>query len=64
MCRMVKHPLAAKRGTLQSQLKLSDIQSVYQWNGISDVVVDFFIRFVSTNLFISDCLSQQFVCTH
>ena len=48
MCRMVKHPLTPKRGTLQSELKLSDIQSAYPWNGISDAVVDFFIRFVST----------------
>lgn len=41
---VVKHPLTMKRGVVQSQLRISDIQSVYPWNGVSDAIIDFYIR--------------------
>ena len=31
---------------MQSQLRLSDIHSVYPWNGVSDAAIDFYIRSV------------------
>ena len=41
---VVKNPLTAKRGVLQSNLRITDVQSLYPWNGISDAAVDFYIR--------------------
>lgn len=41
---VLKHPLAVKRGVIQSQLRISDLQSAFPWNGVSDALMDFYIR--------------------
>ena len=55
---VVKNPLTAKRGVLQSNLRITDMQSLYPWNGISDAVVDFYIRSasVSCTCIMAECL--------
>ena len=55
---VVKNPLTAKRGVLQSNLRITDMQSLYPWNGISDAVVDFYIRSasVSCTCIMPECL--------
>lgn len=46
LCSVIKHPQTVKRGVLQSQLRISDVYSIYPWNGISDAAIDFYIRSV------------------
>ena len=52
----IRHPPTVRRGMQQSQLTIRDIQSIYPWNGISDGVVDFYIRSVS-GLIVASCRS-------
>ena len=44
MLSVIQHPQTVKRGVLQSQLRISDIYSIYPWNGVSDAAIDFYIR--------------------